>query len=116
MITINFIAASAHSTGTESTNSIKSIKGKVGSSLMATAVAGGVDGIAADCGGLLTCATCHVIVCEPFAAQLPPPDAEELAMLAFTATPRQANSRLSCQIRLTAALDGLTLELPLSQY
>src|SRR5207245_5975058 len=84
----------------------------IGKSLMETAVAGGIAGIAADCGGLLTCATCHVHVHvqEPFAshsAQLPPPDAEELAMLAFTAAPRLANSRLSCQIKLTAALDGL---------
>ncbi len=83
---------------------------------MEAAVAAGVEGIAADCGGMLTCATCHVMVREPFASQLPPPDSEELAMLAFTATPGTPASRLSCQIRLTAALDGLTVELPASQY
>jgi 2Fe-2S ferredoxin len=107
MITINFIATDGRSTRAT---------GKIGKSLMETAVAGGVAGIAADCGGLLTCATCHVHVREPFATQLPPPDAEELAMLAFTAAPRLANSRLSCQIKLTAALDGLTVELPSTQY
>ena len=106
-ITINFIAPDAGRTCRE---------GKIGQSLMAAAVAGDVDGIAADCGGLLTCATCHVIVAEPFASRLTPPDAEELAMLAFTATPRQPNSRLSCQITLTPELDGLTVELPASQY
>lgn len=106
-ITINFIAADAGRTCRE---------GKIGQSLMAAAMAGDVDGIAADCGGLLTCATCHVFVAEPFASSLTPPDAEELAMLAFTATPRQPNSRLSCQITLTPELDGLTVELPASQY
>lgn len=119
MITINLIAACAQSTGATGVKSTKTIHGKAGQSLMEAAVAAGIDGIAADCGGLLTCATCHVFVHEPFAsdpAQLAPPDAEELSMLAFTATPRQPNSRLSCQIRLTPALDGLTVELPLSQY
>ena len=107
IITINFIAADASRT----CHTVK-----IGQSLMAAAVAGGVDGIAADCGGLVTCGTCHVFVAEPFASSLPPPDAEEQAMLAFTATPRQPNSRLSCQITLTAALDGLTVGLPASQY
>lgn len=106
-ITINFIAADAGRT---------CHKGKIGQSLMAAAVANDVDGIAADCGGLLTCATCHVFVAEPFASNLTPPDAEELTMLAFTAIPRQFNSRLSCQITLTPALDGLTVALPASQY
>ena len=106
-ITLHFIAPNASQT---------SARGNIGQSLMAAATAAGVDGIAADCGGLLTCATCHVMVAEPFASSLPTPDAEELAMLAFTAAPRQPNSRLSCQITLTAALEGLTVELPASQY
>ena len=109
MITLNFIAADGHAVRAT---------GTIGKSLMEAAVAAGVDGIAADCGGLLTCATCHVHVCEPFASDghLPQPDAEELGMLDFTATPRRPNSRLSCQIRLTPALDGLTVELPSTQY
>lgn len=107
MITINFIAASAQSIRAG---------GKIGQSLMEAAVAAGIDGIAADCGGMLTCATCHVFVHEPFASRLPAADGEELAMLAFTATPATPASRLSCQIRLSAELDGLTVELPASQY
>jgi 2Fe-2S ferredoxin len=83
---------------------------------MEAAVAAGISGIAADCGGLLTCATCHVHVREPFARQLPEAGDEEQAMLAFTATPPSPRSRLSCQIQLTEALDGLTVELPASQY
>ena len=106
-IALNFIAPDA---------GIVCVQGKIGKSLMAAAVAADVDGIAADCGGSLTCATCHVMVAEPFVSSLPPPDAEELAALAFTASPRQPNSRLSCQITLTAALDGLTVMLPASQY
>ena len=56
-ININFIAASALN---------NRAMGKIGSSLMAAAAANNIDGIAADCGGLLTCATCHVMVAEPF--------------------------------------------------
>ena len=99
-----------------SDGSARDISGKPGKSLMEAAVAAGVDGIAADCGGLLTCATCHVHVQEPYASSLPPPDGEELGMLEFTAAPRSATSRLSCQITLTPALDGLTVELPATQY
>ncbi len=118
-ITINFIAACAHKTGATGTfdtkNTTKKV-GKIGKSLMEAAIKGGIDGIAADCGGLMTCATCHVIVADEFVALLPPPGDEELAMLAFTAVPREPNSRLSCQVTLTAALDGLTVALPASQY
>ena len=107
MITLHFIAADGLAT---------SVQGKPGKSLMEAAVAAGIDGIAADCGGLLTCATCHVHVQEPFASSLPPPDGEELGMLEFTAAPRSPASRLSCQIKLTPALDGLTVQLPATQY
>ena len=107
MITINFIAADA--------TTVKA-QGKIGQSVMEVAVAAGVAGIAADCGGLLTCATCHVVVQEPFASRLPAADGEEQAMLAFTAVAASPASRLSCQIILNADLDGLTLALPASQY
>jgi 2Fe-2S ferredoxin len=92
------------------------ITGRIGKSLMQAAVAAGVDGIAADCGGCLTCATCHVVADAAWAARLPPPSADEDAMLDMTATPREAGSRLSCQIELSSALDGLSVRLPLSQY
>lgn len=111
MITIHFIAFGGLSAGTSTT-----IHCQPGQSLMQAAVAANVAGIEADCGGLLTCATCHVMVHEPYAAGLPAPGGEELAMLDFTAAPRQANSRLSCQIQLTGALDGLTVDLPISQH
>jgi 2Fe-2S ferredoxin len=91
------------------------IECKPGRSLMQAAVDANVHGIEAECGGLLTCATCHVYVREPFASQLPQPSGDEIGMLEFTASPRQANSRLSCQVDLTAALDGLTVDLPPKQ-
>ncbi|MFN3612212.1 2Fe-2S iron-sulfur cluster-binding protein [Tepidimonas sp.] len=87
-----------------------------GRSLMKAAVDAGIDGIAADCGGSLTCATCHVFVTEPWLARLPPPSADEDTLLDYTADERRANSRLSCQIRLTPELNGLTVELPARQY
>ena len=87
-----------------------------GQSLMQAAVAANVPGIEADCGGMMTCATCHVYVREPFLAQLPDMSSDEDSMLDFTASPRRANSRLSCQIPLTEALDGLTVDLPGTQH
>ena len=65
------------------------------------------------CGGSMACATCHVVVDEAFADLLPSPSAEEEDMLDFAAEV-QANSRLGCQLRLTAALDGLTVAVPRS--
>jgi 2Fe-2S ferredoxin len=92
------------------------LAGKPGQSLMQLAVANNVAGIAADCGGLMTCATCHVYVREPFASRLDLPTQDEDGMLDFAASPRRPNSRLSCQIRLVPALDGLTVDLPPTQY
>jgi 2Fe-2S ferredoxin len=107
MITVHLVAASGETT---------TVQGKPGESLMQAAVAANAPGIEADCGGLMTCATCHVYVREPFAAQLPPPEGDELGMLDFTAAERRPASRLSCQITLTAALDGLTVDLPPNQH
>jgi 2Fe-2S ferredoxin len=87
-----------------------------GQSLMQAAVAANLPGIEADCGGMATCATCHVYVRAPHAARLPAPGVEELAMLDFTAAPRDADSRLACQIALTEGLDGLVVELPSTQH
>jgi 2Fe-2S ferredoxin len=73
-----------------------------------------VSGILADCGGACTCATCHVHVDPAWLSRLPPPDDNESAMI-DCALHVQDNSRLSCQITLVEALDGLTLHLPPSQ-
>jgi ferredoxin, 2Fe-2S len=106
-ITIHLIEASGRE---------HAIKGRTGKSLMQAAVDAGIDGIAADCGGSLTCATCHVFVDGEWAARLPPPRSDESDMLEMTATPREAGSRLSCQIELQPGLDGLRVRLPAQQY
>jgi 2Fe-2S ferredoxin len=93
-----------------------SIKAKTGQSLMKAAVSSNIEGVAADCGGTLTCATCHVMVREPWLSQLPAMSDDEDGMLDFAACVRQANSRLSCQITLTDAMDGMQVDLPASQY
>ena len=87
-----------------------------GTTLMRAATDAGLPQIVADCGGLLTCATCHVYVAEAWLDRLPAVSADEAAMLEMTAAPRQANSRLSCQITLIEALDGLEVVLPAQQY
>lgn len=93
-----------------------SIAATPGQSLMRSATDAGIDAIKADCGGCLSCATCHVYVDADWLARLPPPSADEEAMLEMTAAPRRANSRLSCQIVVSEALDGLSVGLPATQY
>lgn len=83
-----------------------------GQSLMQAAVSAGVRGIVGECGGSAMCATCHVYVDEAFADRLPAPLETELEMLECTASERLPNSRLGCQIKLSAALDGLLVRLP----
>ena len=111
MIIVTFVSApGAH------TREPRQLKCKTGQSLMQAAMTGNVDGIDADCGGMMTCGTCHVHVRQPHAGLLPPPNDDEAGMLDFTATPRAPNSRLSCQIQLTRELDGLTVDLPDTQH
>ena len=86
-----------------------------GWSLMEGAVKHLVPGIDADCGGACACATCQVYVEGDWAAKLPPKSEMEETMLDF-APERRASSRLSCQLRMTAALDGIVLRLPKSQH
>jgi 2Fe-2S ferredoxin len=94
----------------------RTIDARIGWSLMRAAVDADEPGIAADCGGCMTCATCHVIVEPAWIDRLPPPSADEAAMLEMTAAPRQATSRLSCQIALDESLAGLVVQLPPTQY
>ena len=87
-----------------------------GQSLMRAATQAGIDGIAADCGGCLSCATCHVYVDPAWADRLPAVSADEASMLEMTAAEQRPESRLSCEITLTDALDGLVVLLPETQY
>jgi 2Fe-2S ferredoxin len=87
----------------------------LGLSVMQTALNEGIDGIVAECGGALVCATCHVYVDEQFRALLPPIGPMEDALLDGVASERREGSRLSCQLILSEALDGLRVELPEAQ-
>ena len=86
-----------------------------GTTLMTAAVKHGVEGIIGECGGVCMCATCHVYVNEEFLDKLPSIKDTEEAVLEVTNAERLPNSRLSCQIKMTAELDGLTVQIPTSQ-
>jgi ferredoxin, 2Fe-2S len=87
----------------------------VGTSVMRGAILNGIDGIVAECGGEMMCATCHVYVEEPQLPLTPAQTDDEKAMLEFTASERKPNSRLSCQLVVTPEMDGLVVYLPESQ-
>ena len=83
-----------------------------GWSLLQGAVTSGVDGILGECGGSCTCGTCHCYVDEARFVKETATTENELSMLEFVAAERRPNSRLACQIKATAALDGLVVHLP----
>lgn len=83
-----------------------------GNSVMLTAVRNGIEGIVAQCNGSRICGTCHVYVEPDQLDLLPPISDEEDALLDEVAAGRQANSRLSCQIKMTPELDGLVVHVP----
>lgn len=86
---------------------------RVGATVMDCAVDNGVAGIAAQCGGGCTCSTCHCFVTEPWFARVGEPEGDERDILEYVPE-RRPNSRLSCQIVLTDALDGIEIEVPLT--
>ena len=88
-----------------------------GLSVMRGAVDNNIPGIDADCGGECACATCHVYVDESWLASIGTPElgSQEASMLSFAALARP-NSRLSCQITVSEAIDGLTVRLPEGQH
>jgi ferredoxin, 2Fe-2S len=96
-------------------NRIENVEADIGNSAMRAALAHGLDGIFAECGGCAVCATCHVYVDEAWLAKLKPVGGDEDDLLDGTASERKPNSRLSCQIEMTAELDGLVLRLPQRQ-
>jgi 2Fe-2S ferredoxin len=87
-----------------------------GTSVMQAALANDISEIVGECGGTLACATCHVYVDQDDLGRLSTPSTDEEEMLDYTASPRQPNSRLSCQITAGPELDGLIVRLPPTQY
>lgn len=92
-------------TYTDAAGESRTVEANVGDSVMETAVRNGVPGIVAECGGSLSCATCHVFVDETDLPELPPMEEMEDEMLWGAAVDREDNSRLSCQIKVTEDMD-----------
>ncbi|MDX2289658.1 MAG: 2Fe-2S iron-sulfur cluster-binding protein [Hyphomicrobiaceae bacterium] len=86
-----------------------------GMTVMESAKLNGVAGIEAECGGACACATCHVYVDAAWRDKVGAPSDMEEDMLDFAFDVRE-ESRLSCQIKVTAALDGLVLRVPAKQF
>lgn len=83
-----------------------------GTSVMLGAIQNNIAGIDAECGGCCSCATCHVYVDAADWPKLPEPDPIESDLLIGVAAERRPNSRLSCQITMEPALDGLVVHIP----
>ena len=89
----------------------RTVEGEVGSTVMETAIKNGVPGIEAECGGACACSTCHVYVDDAWREKVGEPSPMEEDMLDF-AYEVKPNSRLSCQIKVSEELDGLTVRTP----
>ena len=99
----------------ESSGERKEVEGAIGDSVMRVAIDNGVEGLAAECGGCLSCATCHAYVAEDWVSRIPAATEDELVMIDCAIDPKP-NSRLTCQLVVTPDLDGLVVEIPASQY
>ncbi len=75
----------------------------------------GIPGIEADCGGACACSTCHVYVHPDWVGKLPGKESMEVDMLDFAFEPDEVRSRLTCQVKVTDALDGLVVQMPEKQ-
>ena len=86
-----------------------------GVSIMQVAVNNMVPGIVGDCGGCCSCATCHAYIEPAYLDRIEPAAADERDLLEG-AIDVEGCSRLTCQIRVSSALEGLTIRVPRSQY
>jgi 2Fe-2S ferredoxin len=106
MLKITFIEASGQ---------IHHVEAQAGQSLMQVAVSANLRGIVGECGGAAMCATCHVYVDDAWVARMPPMEDNENDMLDCVNSPRQANSRLSCQLTVQQDWAGMCVALPVTQ-
>jgi len=95
----------------ESSGAKQTIETEEGTTVMENAVRNSVPGIVAECGGACACATCHVYVDEAFFPLTGKLSEKEEDMLDF-AYQVKPNSRLSCQIKITPALEGMSVNIP----
>ena len=87
----------------------------LGMSVMQAALNHRIEGILGECGGNCMCATCHVYVDLSFASWIPAVKENEKFMLSIAVEGPETNSRLSCQIKMSEELDGITVRLPAKQ-
>ena len=102
MVNITFI---------EHTGEKRTVEAELGATVMETAIRQMIPGIEAECGGACACATCHVYIADPWREKVGAPTPMEEDMLDFGYDVR-SNSRLSCQIKVIEALDGLVVATP----
>ncbi|MEX0729414.1 MAG: 2Fe-2S iron-sulfur cluster-binding protein [Aquisalimonadaceae bacterium] len=93
----------------------RDVAAEAGDTVMSAAIRNNVPGIEAECGGCLSCATCHVYIQDGPVEQLAQRSEDEDDMLEGVAAERRPESRLGCQIELSAALDGLVVQVPETQ-
>jgi 2Fe-2S ferredoxin len=91
------------------------IEVKNGLTVMEGARDNGIPGIEADCGGACACSTCHVYVDPAWVDRLPAKDGMEADMLDFAYEPDPVRSRLTCQLKVSDALEGLRVQMPEKQ-
>ncbi len=89
----------------------RTVEAETGSTVMEAAIRNAIPGIEAECGGACACATCHVYVDEAWMEKVGQAEPMEEDMLDFAFDVRPT-SRLSCQIKMTPALDGLVVHVP----
>ena len=99
----------------DSAGTTRTVEATVGATVMETAIQNNIPGVEAECGGACACATCHVYVDEAWREKTGTPEQMEEDMLDFAFDVRPA-SRLSCQIKVTDALDGLVVRIPDKQF
>ena len=101
-----------HVTFVQPDGSAATVEARPGDSVMQAAVSHGVPGIEAECGGSMSCATCHCHVDPAWFARTGGPGDAEMDMLEFADSHVGETSRLACQIRLGDTLDGLVVHIP----
>lgn len=92
------------------------VEGRAGETVMQVAYDNGIEGVAAECGGSMSCGTCHVFLDETSFNRIEAPSEGEIDMLDLVSSGRHATSRLSCQIKLDARFEGAEVNIPESQF
>jgi ferredoxin, 2Fe-2S len=98
----------------DATGTARTVEGDIGATVMETAIRNNIPGIEAECGGACACATCHVYVADEWSAKVgkPLPMEDDMLDFAFDVRP---TSRLCCQLKIKADMEGLTVSTPSKQ-